>query len=198
MSFIVRCQLRSFWGEKPMRTLALACAVAFAACDTTNETKIIIADLSGSVPGDASTINPLACTPNAKECVTSSLARVCPADGTQWLAVQCAPGQKCAAGDCVVDQSLCVPGEGACTDAKHGLRCMANGMGFAAVDCTTFAGTVCSGAGICQGACAVGSSVCADLTHVATCSDGAHQTVGAACDAGKLCVDTTTTADFPT
>jgi hypothetical protein len=42
-----------------------------------------------------------ACTPRAKDCVGDSVARLCPADGSGWVAIPCAPAQKCMNGDCV-------------------------------------------------------------------------------------------------
>jgi hypothetical protein len=127
------------------------------------------------------------CTPNAKECVSDALARVCPADGSGWLPVQCQPGYKCTAGDCQPDpNAACQPGSGACVDATHGLVCNDNGMGYKMVTCP--AKTACAGAGQCEGSCVVGSSFCINPQTLSTCGDGNSYT-SKACEAGTLCVD---------
>ena len=82
-----------------MKARWLGAALVFAAvggCDTTNTIVQGTPDMAGASPAPA-------CTPNAKECVSSTLARVCPADGSGWLAVQCAFGETCSGGDCGLD-----------------------------------------------------------------------------------------------
>jgi hypothetical protein len=128
------------------------------------------------------------CTPNAKECVNDNLARVCPADGSGWLAQPCHAGEKCAGGECKADpMAPCTSDQNTCMDAMTALRCNMTGNGFDVVTCP--AKTTCSGAGVCQGACAVGSSFCLDTHTVSTCMDGVvYQT--AACTDSSLCVKT--------
>lgn len=129
----------------------------------------------------------VACTPNAKECLNPSLARVCPADGSAWLAQQCKVGEKCDKGVCGVDpNALCLPGSGSCVSATTALRCRANLQGFAQTTCPT--GTTCQGEGLCAGACVVGSSGCIDTGNLGTCLDGNTYTA-TACSGTDLCVD---------
>jgi hypothetical protein len=130
------------------------------------------------------------CAPGAKECVNTSLARICPADGSGWLSQECKVGEKCDKGDCVADATaLCAPGSGACVSATTGLRCRDNLMGFAAVTCP--AGTTCQGDGLCAGSCIVGSSACLPDGTLATCVNG-NTFTPTACAANERCVDVST------
>ena len=133
---------------------------------------------------------PQRCTPAAKECVTPSLARICPADGSDWAEVRCLAGEKCDAGECKADpNATCKLGQGSCLNPTTALRCRATLAGFEQIACP--ASTTCTGDGLCQGACVVGSSKCLPDGSVATCADGKTYTP-TACAAGQLCVSTGT------
>lgn len=149
---------------------------------------------SGDMAGQS---NPQkACTANAKECVSTQLARVCPSDGAGWLAVQCATGMTCMNGDCVAGEQpdmagtpapICTAGDKVCTsDGKVG-TCNSAGTAYTTADCPT--GTACVGDGLCAGACIVGSSYCLAPDRVSVCSDGASLTT-TACGSGTACVQT--------
>lgn len=132
------------------------------------------------------------CTPNAKECVTDKLARICPEDGSGWLAVPCGEREVCdpERGECVFDLTDCIPGEGVCTGDTMGLRCNTSGTGFEVVTCPS--GTQCVGAGQCAGRCVVGESYCLGTGAVTTCADGQSFTT-VTCTGGTLCVATSET-----
>jgi hypothetical protein len=149
----------------------------------------------GMTPPPTGDLAVMACTPMAKECVTNQLARVCPADGSGWLALQCPQGQICMMGDCKPDlNAACIPGDGVCVDANNALRCRANGMGYDMVRCPDK--TNCAGNGQCQGSCVVGSAVCLDTHTLSTCGDGTTFT-NSSCMANTLCVDQTVGGGAP-
>jgi hypothetical protein len=130
---------------------------------------------------------PQACPPNTKECVNSTLARVCPADGSGWLSVPCLFDEMCDAGACTfTPTTTCTPGYGDCMNATTALRCKPDGKGYEAVTCP--AKTTCSD-GQCVGACTVGESVCLGVGAVSTCTDGFTLTT-TTCMNGELCVRT--------
>jgi hypothetical protein len=127
--------------------------------------------------------------PGAKNCVTDTLARICPSDGSGWLPVECRAGEKCESGDCKPDPNAsCTPGDGSCLTDATGLRCKDDGQGFANVTCPP--NTKCTGKGVCRGSCVVGDTFCATTSTVISCADGNSYTQ-AKCPAGQLCVDTT-------
>jgi hypothetical protein len=126
------------------------------------------------------------CSPGAKECVSDTVARVCPQDGNGWLSVPCVGGTKCEAGECKGATLVCTPGAGACTGPTTALRCKDDGSGYAVTTCP--ANTTCTD-GRCAGACVVGSSTCLGVGYVGTCADGQTYTT-AACATGELCVAT--------
>jgi hypothetical protein len=131
------------------------------------------------------------CSPGAKECVSPTLARVCPADGASWLSVACGAGQVCSNGDCTTNlSSPCAPGTGSCSSATAGVQCRADGQGYNPVTCP--AGTSCTGNGVCAGACIVGESYCLAPGVLATCADGKTLTQ-TACGGTDLCVATSST-----
>jgi hypothetical protein len=157
-------------------------AVLLAGCTTNNYT--VGAD--GGAGG---------CPPNTKQCVSSTLSRVCPSDGSGWLAVQCNNGETCdmTSGDCTLDVTTvpCNPGDALCTSATMALTCNANGMGYMATTCPT--NTTCVGNGTCAGACVVGESKCDSATgNLLTCADG-NTFTPMACPANQLCVALQTT-----
>lgn len=133
---------------------------------------------------------PPACTPGAKECLDPSLARVCPPDGSGWLAQRCSAGARCENGDCIADVATrpCDRHSGSCVDAKSALRCRDNLQGYEAVQCPE--GTTCQGAGLCVGACTVGASACTNSTRsLTTCLDGRGFTT-TVCGPDEACVVT--------
>jgi hypothetical protein len=139
---------------------------------------------------DASAVG---CSPNAKECVSPRLARVCPGDGAGWLSVSCGLGEVCTDGDCKLDPTAACPaGAASCVDEATALRCKSDQKGYETVTCP--AGTTCQGAGQCAGACVVGSSICLDTGTVGTCADGKTYTA-TSCGVDQGCVKT---ADAPT
>ena len=128
------------------------------------------------------------CTPNAKDCVSSTLARICPPDGSGWISYACGTGGTCTDGVCSVPPTSCSAAQNTCTDAKTALRCNANGLGFTSTACP--ANTACVGAGICQGACVVGAGTCGNGNTVAgVCADG-NTITSSVCGTGQLCVTT--------
>jgi hypothetical protein len=165
-------------------SLCLAAVVAVGGCaDDAN--KNTPADLSVGANFD---LTPLPiCTAGAKDCVNDRLARVCASDGLSWTPVQCDFGQKCSAGDCVIDNSVCTPGDDTCM-GNTALRCMSNGMGYTMTACP--AKTVCRGPGVCVGSCVVGSTICADPNTILTCADGFTFTQTSTCSGTTHCVQT--------
>jgi hypothetical protein len=177
-----------------MRRLAVtlvvsAVAVAAYGCSGSTKTNIINPDAGNG--GEGGTASGESCTPGTKECVNDALARVCPSDGTGWLAQRCGVGKKCVQGDCVGDSNAtCMPNTGSCVSATVGVRCNDNSQGYKQVTCP--AGSVCTGAGLCVGTCGVvGGSVCADLHTVGACTGTTVTTTP--CPSGQLCVTTQTT-----
>jgi hypothetical protein len=141
-------------------------------------------DLSITLPDGSS--GP--CTPNAKDCVSDALARVCPADGSGWLPVPCGATATCMNGDCVanaVSGFICIPGTTACLDESSGLKCRADGQGYTMINCP--ANTACTGAAKCVGSCTVGATTCITSTTYTTCSDG-FTTMPGTCMTGTFCV----------
>jgi hypothetical protein len=139
---------------------------------------------------DAGEGGTLGCTANTKECVSPTLARVCPADGAGWLAVSCPAGEVCANGSCAPDTNVkvaCTPGAGSCTSTTSGVRCRADGQGYDAITCP--AATTCTGSAQCAGACVVGESYCVAPGVLATCADG-NTLAQTACGGADLCVPT--------
>jgi hypothetical protein len=169
-----------------MKAKWLGAALVFAAmggCDTTNNTFVTgTPDMAGATPPAP------ACTPNAKECVSSTLARVCPSDGSGWLAVQCQNGETCNAGDCGLDVNTvsCLPSDSFCVDDTNALICNNSGMGFHMSSCP--AKTHCVNSGECAGSCIVGSGQCLDATTVLNCNDGFTLTPSP-CPTGQACSD---------
>ena len=162
---------------------ALALNGCSPAGDTINNT---IADAGVPTVGDSSI--PQRCTPAAKECVTPALARICPADGSDWAEIRCLAGEKCDAGECKPDpNAACKKGQGSCLNPTTALRCRDSLAGYEQITCP--AATSCTGDGLCMGACVVGSSKCLPDGSVATCADGKTYTP-TACAAGQLCVST--------
>jgi hypothetical protein len=172
-----------------MKRLVVALVVAAGCGGTTNN----YYGSDGGVGGGSSNVDAAGtCTANAKECVTMRVGRVCAADGTGWVPLQCNLGEICQGGDCAPDpNAACNPGDGACTDATHGLVCNDNGMGFKMVTCP--ANTTCAGPGLCQGSCVVGESICLDVNTVATCVDGQKLTTLSCTRGTSACVQTGTT-----
>jgi len=169
-----------------MKAKWLGAAIVFAAvggCTTNNNTVLTTPDMAGASPAPA-------CTPNAKECVSSTLARVCPADGSGWLAVQCQNGETCKGGDCGLDVTTvpCLPSDSFCTSDTTALICNGNGMGFSMKTCPT--NTQCVNGGDCLGSsCIIGSSICDGLL-VRNCSaDGSTYTMPSHCPTGQACSD---------
>ena len=171
-----------------IRKLVFFAAMAtLGGCDTTNTNNYFFADMATTQTGgsDGSSLGQ-ACKPNTQDCVNDSLARVCPSDGSGWLAVQCAFGEICQAGNCVFDQqgTSCLPSDSFCTGDTTALVCNDNGVGFMMLTCP--ANTNCVGTGQCAGNCLVGQSMCLDANTVAVCADGQTFT-SAACPSGQLC-----------
>ena len=168
-----------------MKARWLGAAIAFAAvggCDTTNTYVTATPDLAGMAsPAPA-------CTPNAKECVSSTLARVCPADGTGWLSVPCPQGQTCTNGDCALDVTTvpCTQADNFCVNSTTALICNSNFMGFKMKACPS--GTQCVGQGDCLGAsCIVGSSLCEGVQVRNCTADGSSFTMPSPCPTGQAC-----------
>ena len=131
----------------------------------------------------------IGCPAGAKECISDTLARVCPADGSAWLSLTCGAGQKCTNGDCGPDPAAtCSPVMDTCVNGAA-LRCKADGKGLEVVQCP--ANTACIGAGKCVGACEMGASSCKDTKTVSTCTDGMQETL-TTCGDGEYCVTTGT------
>lgn len=170
------------------RLAVVAVLAAVAGCgDTINNTYVTGDGGSGNTNDAAGT-----CTPNAKECVTSRVARICAADGSGWVTQQCDFGDVCSGGDCTADPNVaCVPGDGACVDATHALICNNSGMGYSTKTCP--ANTTCAGPGVCVGSCIVGESICLDANTVATCMDGQKLTTTSCTVGSTACVSTGTT-----
>jgi hypothetical protein len=167
----------------------LGAAILFAAvggCDTTNTYVNSNPDLAGASPAPTT-----GCTPNAKECVTSTLARVCPSDGSGWLAVQCTGGDTCDQGECSADVNTfpCTPGvDKFCSSDTTALVCNDSGNGFHMVTCP--GATHCDQAtGDCAGSCPVGSGQCLDSKTELKCNDGFTLTPSP-CPTGQACSDT--------
>ena len=162
-----------------MRNVLVGCLLALCGCTTTGPTYLTnVAVVDGGASG---------CTPMALECVSATLARVCPADGSGWIGVPCAAGQTCSSGTCVPDLTMasCTPGSGSCVGLTGAMRCNASGVGFTAVTCP--AGTQCTGKGDCAGACVVGETACDPATGaLITCADG-NTITAAACPQGQTC-----------
>ncbi len=171
-------------------------AVALLANGCTGDTVNNFVDDAGTVvTADGSVIVGTKCAPSTKECVSPALARVCPADGSGWLAQPCHDGEKCDKGECKPDpNAACLPNSGACLNATTALRCRANAMGFDQINCPS--GTTCEGNGLCAGSCIVGSSICLAGGLVGTCVNGNTYTP-TSCGATELCVSVSSTP-YPT
>lgn len=178
---------------------ALTVAVGGCSGDTINNNN------SGLASGDSGidvlgALGTLGCAAGKKDCVSDTVARVCPSDGTSWIAVTCRVGEKCTDGDCKPvaggATAACIPGDGACLPDGKAIRCRGDGSGYEQLDCPP--ATTCQNRGICMGTVAVGSSTCSnDRRSVNTFADGFHATV-AACPANEYCVNLHTTAGgFP-
>lgn len=129
----------------------------------------------------------IGCPAGTKECISDSLARVCPSDGSAWLSLSCRDDEKCVEGACVAQASTCSSIMDTCV-GNTALKCK-DGRGFEPLPCP--AGTQCIGAGKCTGACEVGASACSGTTTLTTCTDGLQQT-STACPVGTYCVSTGT------
>jgi len=146
----------------------------------------------GDSPGtnnDGGAISALACTANQKACINDRVARICPADGSNWIILQCSASESCQAGDCVAATAppTCTAAQNGCLDATTALRCSSSGAGFDSITCPS--GTGCTGPGLCDGGCIVGSSICTDQHTIASCNDGKTYTA-ASCGEGQACVRT--------
>src|SRR5437867_1524610 len=77
---------------------------------------------SGAVEGARPSLG--GCTPDTKECVNASLARVCPSDGAGWLSKPCNTGEACEQGECKasLNATTCETGSGSCVTAAVALR----------------------------------------------------------------------------
>ena len=130
------------------------------------------------------------CTPNAKECVSSALARICPSDGSGWLALPCGTGQSCTgAGVCASDGGTsCTPNAQQCIDSKIAEVCASNGASWLTVACT--ADETCSN-GACVGAvdagCPAGMSECVNATLARVCPADGSGWLALECQAGQVC-----------
>ncbi|MEO6418823.1 MAG: hypothetical protein ABIP39_05420, partial [Polyangiaceae bacterium] len=110
---------------------------------TGDSTTNVIENPDASPVGADGASSAQSCTPGVKECVSPSIARVCPADGADWAVKTCADDEKCSNGDCVADaNAVCSAGAGSCVNPTTALRCRANLQGFEQVTCPT--GTTCS------------------------------------------------------
>jgi hypothetical protein len=168
-----------------MRFITIGLLAAAAVGCGNNNTYYIAQDLGVHLGGDG---GEGACPPNTKQCVSPTLARVCPADGSGWLGVQCGANEVCMAGDCKFDatNALCTSADDTCVGNTTAAHCNANGMGFTMTTCP--ANTVCVGNGMCAGSCVVGESKCDDRTGaLVTCTDG-NTFTAAPCPANQACV----------
>ena len=169
---------------------------------------LIACDNSGNKgngqPDLARTMSGQSCTPKRSECVTLTLLRVCPSDGSQWLAVQCNAGETCQNGACVAPTpgpaKICEPGETRCATVANMPDevqvCNAAGTAFEKKESCP-ASSKCIGKGLCEGRCVVGSSTCLDPYTLATCSATGNQVDATRCADGETCV-ATQTDPFPT
>lgn len=183
-----------------MRTSTLTMTMALlvlAACDNGANKNNSNPDLLGGVSNEA-------CTPNRAECVTATLARVCPADGSGWLPLMCQGQDTCQNGICVAPTpgpaKICTPGEMKCEKGTsntpdQSLKCNADGTAFDKTACPT--STACIGAGLCEGRCIVGSSTCVSATQIGTCNADGNSVNAVDCPTDQLCVQTATDP-FPT
>jgi hypothetical protein len=159
-----------------------------AACSSSNDSTGTIPNSSTGADASVVVVNGPGCAAGTKECVNDKLARICPADGSAWIAQTCAADEKCTAGACAKDPSVvaqCTSAQDTCV-GNTAMHCKADGNGFDAAACP--ANTACVGAGKCLGACFVGASSCNGPTTVATCTDGL-QVTETACPSGQFCVD---------
>ena len=162
------------------------------ACDNSGNKGNGQPDLAGTMSGQS-------CTPNRSECVTLTLLRVCPSDGSQWLAVQCNPGETCQNGACVAPTpgpaKICTPGETRCatvTNMPDEVQvCNADGTAFEKKESCP-ASSKCIGNGLCEGRCVVGSSTCIDPYTLGTCNATGNQIDAIRCATGDSCVTTQT------
>jgi len=149
---------------------------------------------SGGQPVDAGP----ACPPNTTQCVNSTLARVCPSDGSGWLAVTCAPGQTCTngtgcAGTVGDGGTGCTPNTTQCLSSTIEEICPSNGSGWLAVPCaqgntcTTGgdAGTGCTPASITS--CTPGSGSCINSTTALVCNAGGTAYQQVSCPTNTTC-----------
>lgn len=76
--------------------------------------------------------DPHACSPNAHECVSSRIQRICLADGTGWITSDCPDGLKCENGECV---GACTPGNKSCAAHSIVRECRTDGAGYTDQPC---------------------------------------------------------------
>ncbi|MFO0671700.1 MAG: hypothetical protein U0235_19060 [Polyangiaceae bacterium] len=183
---------RAWLGTLTVTATGIAVAIAGCTGDTINNYQDPFGVDSGF---DAQLLQSLGCTPGKKECVTDTVARVCPADGTLWVGVTCRVGEKCDQGDCKPvaggPTAACVPGDGACTAPNKALRCKNDGSGFVSIDCPP--NTTCFDKGLCKGTQIVGTQTCStDRKSVMESKDGFTSVKVADCAATDVCVQTGT------
>lgn len=142
------------------------------------------------------------CPANARQCVSSTLARLCPSDGSGWLAESCATGETCTAGVCAADGGVtCTVNAQQCVSTKITEVCNSAGNGWTVVPCN--ANETCNG-GVCgaeAGAvgCPPNTQQCVDSMLARVCPSDGSGWLAVSCQAGQSCTHGTCafTADAP-
>ena len=165
--------------------LLLGGSVVVAGCSGSSAP--VVGKTDASTSGDAGP----ACPASTKQCVTSSLARICPSDGSGWLPLACSPGETCTNGVCASDAgTACTPNAQQCLTSKIAESCPADGSGWLATGCTE--NQVCSGGACAANAdaattCPPSSSECVTSALVRVCPSDGSGWVGVTCQAGEVC-----------
>lgn len=130
------------------------------------------------------------CTPQTRQCLSPSTLGICAADGSAWIAQQCA--STCLNGTCLA--AVCAPGSRRCSVAGNAEVCAADGSSWQT--------QLCAGAcanGVCS-ACTPGTiaPMCASATSRLVCASDGSSYVAQACPASSsvcsngACVSCTT------
>ncbi|MEZ4394664.1 MAG: hypothetical protein R3A48_26625 [Polyangiales bacterium] len=116
---------------------------------------------------------PQRCTPNARQCVSTTRARICDNRGATAIDTDCASGQRCVDGQCLMN--ACTPNAARCSDAFTRAVCSGDGAMETAARCPT--GQRCDAGACVAQACTPNAARCSDAFTRAVCSaDGARET----------------------
>jgi hypothetical protein len=132
-----------------------------------------------------------ACPANTKQCVSTTLARLCPADGSGWLSEPCGAGETCSGAGVCAGAAGCTPNSQACATPKIAETCAADGSGYVTFPCS--ANESCSG-GVCvagdsgtQQGCPPNTKQCVTSTVARVCPADGSAWLGVACAANQTC-----------